>query len=276
MKKDKDQNPIIKIPFEKLLKHFSSENVIENIEKEYQTSSPKNISTSLIDDNVFIRKAKVNENKLLKDFSHLPQLGIKSPVIIRAKKDHYEIILGRRRLLAAKKFNIPVIPCVLIDVGDEETLLLMAADLRDSVTRNMIEFSIVCNLLKDKFGYTQKDLASLMHQSRAQITNIMRLSTLPDSVLNDVSTGKLSFGHAKALITLPDQIINELVSRIYREKLSVRDTEKIIYEYKHGIDYSRDEERLSEKYNCKTNILRKRIVLTFESEEEQKAFIKKI
>lgn len=276
MKKDNDQSPIVRIPFDKLLKHFSSENVIGNIEKEYQTSTPKNISTNLIDDNVFIRKAKVNESKLLKDFSHLPQSGVQSPLIIRAKKDHYEIILGRRRLLAAKKLNVPVVPCVLIDVGDEETLLLMAADLRDSITRNMVEFSIVCNLLKDKFGYSQKDLAGLMHQSRAQITNIMRLSTLPDTVLNDISTGKLSFGHAKALITLPDQIINELVARIYREKLSVRDTEKFIYEYKHGIDYSKDEERLSEKYNCKANILRKRIVLSFESEEEQKAFIKKI
>ncbi|MDY0177922.1 MAG: ParB/RepB/Spo0J family partition protein [Bacilli bacterium] len=276
MKNDKDKKPIVRVPLSKLLKRFSNENVIQSMEKKYQTSSPKNIATNLIDDNAFIRKAKINEAKLLKDFSDLPQKGIKSPLIIRTKKSHYEIVLGRRRLLAAKKFNLPSVPCVLIDVGDEEALLLMVADMRDSITRNMVEFSMVCNLLKEKFGYSQNDLAVLTHQSRAQITNIMRLLNLPDSVLIDVSIGKLSFGHAKAIITLPDQLILDLVSRIYKEKLSVHNTEKIIFEYKHGVDYSIEEKRISDAYRCKTNILRKRIILSFESEEDQKKFIKKI
>lgn len=276
MKSEKDKRPIVRVPLAKLLKRFSNENVIQNMEKEYQTSSPKNIATNLIDDNAFIRKAKINEAKLIKDFSDLPQKGIKSPLIIRAKKSHYEIVLGRRRLIAAKKFNLPSVPCVLIEAGDEETLLLMVADMRDSIARNMVEFSMVCNLLKEKFGYSQSDLAALTHQSRAQITNIMRLLTLPDNVLGDVSLGKLSFGHAKAIITLPDQFILDLVARIYKEKLSVHDTEKIIFEHKHGLDYSVEETRISDKYRCKTNILRKRIILSFESEEDQKAFIKKI
>lgn len=276
MKKDTNDNTIVRVPLSKLLKRFSNTNVIANMEKEYQTISPRNIPTNLIDDNSFIRKAKINESKLLNDFSYLAEKGLKSPLIIRAKKDHYEIVLGRRRLLASKKFNLPSVPCVLIDAGDEETLLLMAADMRDSITRNMVEVSMICNLLKDKFGYSQKNIADFMHQSRAQITNIMRLLTLPDGVLIDVSTGKLSFGHAKAIITLPDQIISEIVAKIYREKLSVRDTEKIIFEYKHGIDYSQEEMRIGQRYNCKVNILKKRVVLSFDSEETQKNFIKKI
>lgn len=277
MKKDtNNKKTIVKVPLSKLLKRFSNTNVIANMEKEYQTATPRYISTNLIDDNGFIRKAKVNEEKLIKDFAHLAEKGLKSPLIIRAKKDHYEIILGRRRLLASKKFNLPSVPCVLIDVGDEEVLLLLASDMRDSINRNMVELSLVCNTLKERFNYSQRDIAILMHQSRAQITNIMRILNLPDQVLNDVSIGKLSFGHAKAIITLPDQFITEIVQRIYKDALSVRDTEKIIFEHKHGINYLPEENRIDKKYNCTTNILRKRIVLSFETEEDQEKFLKKI
>jgi ParB family chromosome partitioning protein len=276
MKKEITSKSIAKVPLSKLLKRFASSNVIENIEKEYKTSSPKDIPTKLIDDNNFIRKAKISDAVLLRDFSFIKEKGIKTPLIIRSKNDHYEIVLGRKRLLAAKKFKLPSVPCVLIEVGDEETLLLMGSEMRDSINRNMVEFSLVCNKLQEKFGYSQKDLALFTHQSRAQITNIIRLLALPENVLADVSSGKLSFGHAKAIITLPEEVIEGLVRRIYEEKLSVREVEKIIFEYKHQVNYFNDEENISKKYHCTTNILRKRVVLSFDSEEDQKTFIKKL
>lgn len=272
MKKDN----IVNISFDKLVKRFTKSDVIASIEKEYQRANPSYISPKLIDDNDYLKKVKVNKDAICEALISIKDKGITSPLIVKRKKDHYEIILGRRRLIAAKKFDLKEVPCVIIDIEDEEMLVMLAADIRDSNYSNMVELSLVCNTLCDNYNFNQNDLARLLHQSRSQISNIMRLKNFNDQILKDISYGKLSFGHAKALITLPDELISEMVEKIYQNNLSVRQTEKMIYQYKHQVDFNKIQDRLIKKFNCDVNVDKHSVKFNFVDEKDKEIFLEKI
>lgn len=272
MKKDK----LVDISLSKLLKRFANTDVIANMEKEYRQIKPLFISPKLIDDNGYLKKVKLNEQLICDSLISIKEKGLNTPLIIRPKKDHYEIVLGRKRLIAAKKFKLESVPCAIINVDDEEMLVMLAADIRDSNYSNMVELSIVCNRLTKDYKYTQKDIAKLLHQSRSQITNIIRLFNLPETVLADVSLGKLSFGHAKCLLTLPDEVINDTVAEIYKHNLSVRSTEKMIYDFKNHTNYKKTEQYLRDFVNADVNISKNGIKFSFKTEQDKNQFIKQI
>ena len=155
-------------------------------------------------------------------------------------------------------------------------LLMLAADIRDSKLTNMVELSMVCSRLSTYYGYTQNDLAKLLRVSRPQITNVIRLSNLPDDVLLDISLGKLSFGHAKTLIALPEEIVYQVVRQIYEYDLSVRQTEKVIDKIKNHVSYEEKEIALSKKFKCGVDIQKKKVTFSFKSNEEKENFLNKI
>lgn len=272
MKKDN----FVNIAFDRLVKRFEKADVIANMEKEYQQTKPSFISPKLIDDNEYLKKVKLNKDTICQSLISIKEKGLNSPLIVRRKKDHYEIVLGRKRLTAAKCFRLNEVPCVIIDVSEEELLVMLAADIRDSNYSNMVELSLVCNKLNEDYNFSQEDLAKLLHQSRSQISNIMRLKSFNENILKDISYGKLSFGHAKALITLPDDLIEEMVEKIYQNNLSVRQTEKMIYEYKNKVDFSNLQNKLENKFNCKVNINKNSAKFSFESETDKNKFFEKI
>ena len=122
---------------------------------------------------------------------------------------------------------------------------------------------------------TKETLGEVSHQSRPQITNIMRLLNLPSTVIEDIELGKLSYGHAKSLITLTEDEILNLVPRIYQEKLSVRDVENIVKNSRYN--ESTDSLYLSKEYKSKRVDVRKHsVTFNFDSEEEVKKFIDKL
>lgn len=269
----KNKEKIVNISFSKLLKRFSNTDVIANMEKEYSHSKPFFINPKLIDDNIYLKKVKLNESLICESLSSIKEKGLNTPLLIRHKKDYYEIVLGRRRLIAAKKFNLELVPCLILDVDDEEMLLMLAADIRDSNNSNMAELSIVCNKLVNDYGYSQKDIAKLLHQSRSQVTNIIRLLNLPEEVLNDLSKRKLSFGHAKALLTLPDELIHDIVKDIYEHHLSVRQVEMRVYEIKNKSDNKKIAQDLHDYLKCDVKMSVKSLKFTFQNEKEKEQFI---
>lgn len=269
------EDKILKSKLSTLIKKFSKNDVINDIEKEYQNSNAKQFSVASIDDNYYVKNAKISEIELkqIKE-SLLESGGMKSPLIIRPKKDHYEIVLGRKRLLASRLANMTSVPSVVINIDDEEMLLLLIASNRDERNANPIEMAYICQALKKNFNYTQQELGILTHQSRPQITNTMRLLNLPEDVQNDISMGKLSYGNAKAIVTLPETIIKEVVSAIYEHNLSVRETERVVKRYKKTSTVtSEEEEFINRKYLCKTMIKKKSVTISFNSEEEKLNFI---
>lgn len=270
----KENEKLLKSNLSSLVKKFSKSDVISDMEKEYQTASAKLFKVELIDDNNYLKKAKISDSIISAISDSIKETGLKSPLILRAKKDHYELVLGRKRLLASKYGKLGLVPAVVISLNDEEMLLMLLADNRDQRNPNVIETALLCNELVTQFKYTRQTLADITHQSRSQITNIMRLLNLPDSIIRDISVGKLSYGHAKAVASLPESVVLEVVSEVYSKHLSVRQIELIVGRYKSSFGIASDEENaLSSKYHSLANIKKRSVVFSFSNEEDKRLFV---
>lgn len=161
------------------------------------------------------------------------EFGVLQPIVVRPKGDDFELIMGERRLRAAIKAGLAVIPAVVRDTADE-------AMLRDALLENLhrsnlnpLEEASAYQQLLDDFGITQEALADRLGRSRPQITNTIRLLKLPIEVQAKVASGLLSAGHARALLSASDsRVIVELAERVIREGLSVRSLEELVVGYR--------------------------------------------
>jgi len=228
-----------------------------------------------IDDNGIIKSAILKEDTLKDIADSINKSGLSNPLVVRPKKGYYEIIFGRKRLLACKHYKIPKAPVVIINVQDEEMLLMLLADNREQRDGNIIEMALILDSLSKKFNYSQKTLSEVAHQSRSQITNILRMLNLPKHIIDDLSINKLSYGHAKAIASLPETKIENLVKKIYQDNLSVRETEKIVQKYKNTNDIETTS-LLLKKYKCILNEKEKQLTIKFNSDNEKQEFIKEI
>ena len=274
MKGDNNEK-LLRSSLSTLLKRFSNTDLISSLDKQYNSTTPGYIHIAQIDDNHVLKKARINENRLEEVMAKMSEKGVDTPLFIITNEDRYEVVYPRIVYIAAKKMNWDCLPCTVIDISEEDMLVFLATRLRDTKGSNIIELSLILNHLQKKYKYRQKEIASLMNQSRSQITNIMRLMKMPSWVLKDIANEKLSFGHARAISTLDNEEIEKMVNRIYEENLSVREVEKIIHRMK-----NEDEEDhslfFSDKYHAQARILKKQIVLKFESEEKKEEFIKQL
>lgn len=159
----------------------------------------------------------------------IQELGILQPPVVRAKGSGYELIMGERRLRAAVLAGMSTIPVIVRDTNDE-------AMLRDALLENLhrsqlnpLEEAAAYDQLLEDFGCTHEELAQRIGRSRPQISNTIRLLRLPTGVARRVAAGVLSAGHARALLSLPDDAAMErLATRIVAEGLSVRAVEEIV------------------------------------------------
>ncbi len=257
-----------------LIKKFARNDVIAELEKEYQTHNSRDIPLSQIDDSPFIKKAIFSPERIEELGKSVKEKGIFSPLVVRPAGSHYEVILGRKRYFGAKKAGLETVPCVICQVSDEETLLMILADSRDQRDSNIVEMALLYDELIRRFHYRQKTLANLSHQSRSQVTNSLRLLTLPDSIIREVSKGRLSYGHARAIAPLSEEEIYEAVRLIHKNHLSVRETEFLAKTL--GSKAQKDNllEQLEEVTGAiKISVGRKSCYFGFPSEEEKEKFI---
>ncbi|MCR5490919.1 MAG: ParB/RepB/Spo0J family partition protein [Bacilli bacterium] len=275
MKKDKE--PILQnSSLSDLIEKFSQEDVIAVMEKEYQSAPAKLIPISLIEDTGFVREVLYPDDTISAFAEGLKEKGFYNPLVVRPIGEKYEVILGRKRFHGARKAGILSLPCVIVDVGDEEELLMLLADTRDNRDSNVVEMALVCDALAKKFGYSQKTLAELSHQSRSQITNILRILRLPKRVRNDICLGKLSYGHAKAIASLDNAALKVALRRIKDFNLSVRDTERYVQSLSGGA-FFHDEDIIKKKTGAKSVIVKKRsCTLYFATEEEKDEFLREL
>lgn len=270
---------LLKNDLNELVKKFSENDVIARMEKEYQCIGGNNLPLSLIDDNSFVKKVNLPKEAIERISEGILKQGLFNPLVVRPSGSHFELILGRKRYFGAKKAGLKEVPCIQVEAGDEETLLMLLADNRDQRESNVVEMALLFQALTDRFSYTQATLASLSHQSRSQVTNIMRLLSLPDKVLRELSDGEISYGHARAVLSCSDDEIENIIKRIHLENLSVRETEDIVRQYNQHLPSALEDDvsLLRTKANALSVVERKRsITFEFESEEEKKAFIKKM
>jgi ParB family transcriptional regulator, chromosome partitioning protein len=159
--------------------------------------------------------------------------GIIQPLIVTpsGKNGIFHLIAGERRLRASKLAGLSTVPVVIRDIDNEDSLLELA--LIENVQRtdlNPIEEADAYNKLIEKFGYTQEETAKKVGKNRTTITNMLRLLSLPSFIKDDIISGSLTEGHARSLLRLNDDPVQqkEIRDQIVKGKLSVRQTERII------------------------------------------------
>lgn len=249
-----------------LISKFSQQNIIAEIEKRYQSAPAKLLPISSIDDNAFIASVRIPEETTQYFADRLKEKGFYNPLVVRTKEDgRYEIILGRKRLFGARKAGIVALPCAFAEVEDEETLLMLLADTRDQREANVIEMALVCKALQKQFHYKEQTLAELSHQSRCQISNILRILKLPAHLQEAICLGKLSYGHGRALASLPYEAAEELGNKVLKENLSVRECERLARVYKNQSISRRP-------YSARID--GKQLVLYFDDEAALESFLK--
>ena len=158
--------------------------------------------------------------------------GVIQPIVVRRLGDRFEIIAGERRWRAAQQAGLTRVPVVVRDVapGQEQSLLEMA--LIENIQRedlNPIEEALAYRRLTDEFHLTQEAIATAVGKDRATVANVLRLLRLPDEVRAEVADGRLSMGHARALLSLEGEADQRRVARdVIARGLSVRETETLV------------------------------------------------
>ena len=159
----------------------------------------------------------------------LRQRGVLQPLIVRKHpKDEglYQIVAGERRWRAAQMAQLHELPVIIRDLSDTEVLEVAIIENIQRADLNAIEEAASYRQLMDRFGHTQEKLAEALNKSRSHIANLLRLLSLPDQVQDYLKDGKLTAGHARALITAENPAA--LARRVIDSGLSVRETEDLV------------------------------------------------
>lgn len=184
-----------------------------------------------------IERVEPNPDQPRRDFSRealeelaasIREKGIIQPLIVRnnpRRSDSYEIVAGERRWRAAQIAQLHEVPVLVREVDDGELLELAIIENIQRADLNAVEEAMAYRQLMDHFGHTQEKLAEALGKSRSHIANLLRLLTLPDLVQTWLREGKLSAGHARALITSENAIA--LARQVIDKGLSVRETERL-------------------------------------------------
>ena len=182
-----------------------------------------------------IERLVPNLNQTRKDFStdelnslasSIKETGIIQPILVRKNNDIYEIVAGERRWRAAQIAKIHEVPVLIKELTDEEVVKISIIENIQRVDLNPIEEANSYNRLIQDFGYTQEKVSASLGKSRSYIANSLRLLSLPESIIVFLKEGKLTNGHARALVGVKNSEF--LARKIIEESLSVRDIENIV------------------------------------------------
>jgi ParB family chromosome partitioning protein len=193
---------------------------------------PADVDIDRLMPNNFQPRTNVDDARLDELTQSIKSNGVIQPIVVRKVGDRFQIIAGERRWRAAIKAGLSRVPIVVRDVaaGQERSLLEMA--LIENIQRedlNPIEEALAYRRLSDEFQLRQEDIAAAVGKDRATIANHLRLLKLPDEVRAEVASGRLSMGHARALVALPIEADQRRLSReIIARNLSVRETESMV------------------------------------------------
>ena len=174
-------------------------------------------------------RKKFDEDALLELSESLKQFGVLQPLLVQERDDYYEIIAGERRWRAAKKAGIKEVPVIIKKLTEQE---IMEISLIENIQRedlNPIEEALAYKRLLTEFNLKQDEVADRVSKSRTTITNSMRLLKLNEKVQQMVIDDKLTTGHVRPLISIEDADTQiAIAEKIFDEKLSVRDAEKLV------------------------------------------------
>lgn len=161
--------------------------------------------------------------------------GVLQPVLVVPEGDHYRIIVGERRWRAAQKAGLKKIPAVIRPLDKVRQLETSLAENLQREDLNPLEIALAYHKLIQELNYTQQDVADKVGKDRASVANYLRLLKLPKEIQTSLAEGRLSMGHARALIAVEDPGLQlSLARQMIQAQSSVRDAERMIQELKHA------------------------------------------
>lgn len=173
-------------------------------------------------------RKQFNEDALLELAESIKQFGVLQPLIVQKKQDYYEIIAGERRWRAAKLAGLKEIPVIIKELTEQEIVEISLIENIQREDLNPIEEAMAFKRLLQEFHLKQDEVAERVSKSRTAVTNSMRLLKLDEKVQQMVIDDMLTTGHARALLSLEGEKQYQTAQKIFDEKLSVRETEKLV------------------------------------------------
>ncbi|ABJ56110.1 ParB/RepB/Spo0J family partition protein [Oenococcus oeni] len=257
--------------------------VVEKVApKKDDRNSVSTISLSSLKVNPYQPRKTFDEASLSELAESLKQSGVIQPLIVRAHGKNYQIVAGERRFRAAKLAKLTEVPVIVKDLSDSAMMELAIIENLQREDLNPIEEAQGINSYMKELALTQAQVAEKLGKSRAGVANTLRLLNLPTEVQQLMIDGKLSMGHARALLGLdsqPDMLL--LAHRIVKEGLSVRQVEELVRksanpEKKSSNQGSKStniyaeevEHQLEDKFSTKVSLSKKKIEINFANEDE--------
>lgn len=210
------------------------------------------------------------EDSLLELADSIRQFGVLQPLLVQKKKDYFEIIAGERRWRAAKLAKIKEVPVIVKEFTDQEVVEIALIENIQRENLNPIEEARAFKRLLTEFNLKQDEVAERVSKSRTAVTNSIRLLKLDERVQQMIIDDMISTGHARTLLAIEDtEQQYMLANKIFDEKLSVRETEKLIKELKnpkpekpkktssHDFIYKDLEEKMKSVIGTKVNVNQK-------------------
>lgn len=221
------------IPDNKSMKSVTSEKTVESKEDTAAKSGVQVMKINEVEPNRDQPRKNFDEDALLELSDSIKQFGVLQPLLVRKRKDYYEIIAGERRWRAAKLAGVKEVPVIEKEYTDQEILEIGLIENIQRENLNPIEEAIAYKRLLEEFNLKQDEVAERVSKSRTAVTNSMRLLKLSDKVQQMIIDDMISTGHARALLAIDDpELQYTLANKIFDEKLSVRETEKLVKEIK--------------------------------------------
>lgn len=213
--------------------------IIEDVEEAYKQDIEqakdlvREIDIERITPNPYQPRVHFNEIALRELSESIKRHGLLQPIIVVAKDDAYMLLAGERRLRASKLAGFTKIKAIVADIESKNLRELALIENIQREDLNPVELAIAYKELIEEYKITQEGLSEIIHKSRTQITNTMRLLSLSDQTKKYLSDGTLSQGHGKVLVGLEPKEEERVVNTILGQKLSVRDTELLVKKIKH-------------------------------------------
>ena len=187
------------------------------------------VKISKVEPNRTQPRKQFDEDALLELSESIKQFGILQPLLVSNKGDYYEIIAGERRWRAAKLAGVKEVPVIIKEFNDQQVVEISLIENIQREDLNPIEEAMAYKRLIDEFKLKQDNIAERVSKSRTAVTNSMRLLKLSSKVQEMVIADMISAGHARALLGISDEALQETTAmKVFDEKLSVRETEKLV------------------------------------------------
>ncbi|MGN0142650.1 MAG: ParB/RepB/Spo0J family partition protein [Roseburia sp.] len=199
------------------------------VEKDEKATDGVLVSINKVEPNREQPRKNFDEDALLELSESIKQFGVLQPLLVQDKKDYFEIIAGERRWRAAKLAGLKEVPVIIKNLTDQEVVEISLIENIQRENLNPIEEAFAYKRLLTEFNLKQDEVAERVSKSRTAVTNSMRLLKLNEKVQQMVIDDMISTGHARALLGITDLEKQYITAqKIFDEKLSVRETEKLV------------------------------------------------